>query len=382
MSKNHVVLFSGGYDSTLIVLDILNNPKKYYFNVENDTLDLFSVNHYECGFQRSVNEDDAKAIIFNRIITDPKYKDFKITRNEIDISLGKKMHQNSFGQGNAQTILWISNIIPFLERNSIVYFGYLLDDGDITLNAASGKLQAVFDDFCDLNGALCPNGMEFEKRKIVVSTPLLRMRKSDVLYELFKYDKEYLLLCRNCNRQDWLNRDSQLYNARCGYCESCKHIILAMTEAIIGSNHYSEDFIKFCKVALKYWYHIDLNVRYVTSSDLKKEKLSDMFMDKISEDKEESSVIESVEVNETTDEVKSTEEYSSTLFHCPPDTFQDTKQNKTEITFTSNPSVPKRIENQVNNTARKLINDINAYIEKKESTESCQNEASDEITNK
>lgn len=204
----HVVLWSGGVDSTWTALSILDNSnykEKINFNAKDDELVLLSIEHANTSMQKVIGEGVSKEFIFKKLRK--RFPDVNITYNEVAIYVDSNLKGEDYSL--SQPIFWIFNVYPFLKRGDKVYFSYIGSDSASSfieylkeLNTTCSKIQGFFN---------------YDKVEFVF--PFIGYNKSDIIYSFDQSYPEILELCHFCE----LSRMND-----CGQCHSCQDMKAAL----------------------------------------------------------------------------------------------------------------------------------------------------------
>ena len=155
MSQVDIVIWSGGYDSTLVLNTLCSeNPKKsiWAYSIEWDMIDDL----------KTKKEKEAR----KNYLSYAKSKGYTLSHRTICIKADMGVEHHGYAQGLA----WLSFGIPYLPENVKLYFGYYNDDafwryrmGILTYVNAAAKIS---------------------NRTIALEYPLQYMSKCDILREL------------------------------------------------------------------------------------------------------------------------------------------------------------------------------------------------------
>lgn len=222
---NHYVVFSGGFDSTLMLINLIKK-KLNYFRTYTDILNIISFIPSFVPEEKRKLEKQARDKILEKIREEFKIE-FRIYTIEVNIdgqassplmpSVGK------FMRGKTQPIFWICNVFAFVpfENDALLYFGYIKDDNP----------GPVIDAFNDI---LTQCQILLHKPMLYYKMPLIYVPKEQVIVSLFEYGIEYLDLCHMC--EGFPKND----NKYCGVCDKCTGI-KRVFYSILGNPKYKNN---------------------------------------------------------------------------------------------------------------------------------------------
>ncbi len=170
-----LVLWSGGCDSTLVLYDLARTE-----GTKEKPIRTLTIVHPQVLARR----EQAKA----RIAILKKFKEdgLHVQANHIVVHQSGGLEVSAYG--NAQSILWLSTAVLYLEDKEKLYTGHNMDDGDIWPDAVT--LNVAFTNLCQVG---C--------RESSWVTPLIFVEKRQILQRL--KDAGLLDLCWWCeNPQD------------------------------------------------------------------------------------------------------------------------------------------------------------------------------------
>lgn len=184
----HVVIWSGGMDSTLVLDQVCaTNPEKciWAFTINWDALNGLKVK----------KEKEARYHFNRRVILN----NYDIAHRTITVTADMGATNTRYAQGLA----WFSYMIPYLPKDSIVYFGY--HSGDET-TAECGPLFEK----------LIKTAAKISDRKIQLRYPLQYKSKREILDEFIsrKIPMTCFWTCENPRR-----RSGKIIT--CGRCNPC-----------------------------------------------------------------------------------------------------------------------------------------------------------------
>ena len=243
----HVILFSGGFDSTYLLYKFVEAKNKAISNGRkepilspgffqdgvcihpDDIIVALSIHHKDCG-----SESQRKKEVYARekIIThlSNTYPKIKIDRLQIDVSIDecnsgylKRIH--SLGKmGLYQPIIWMCSSLPFMESGDQVYFSYIADDeAPVFIN----EINRIIENCGIIMGVEKPISVHF---------PLRLKAKTEIIYSLYKDGGEtlfeYAVSCEGfCTDIKF-----------CGGCTPCTHLQTALILLTISGTKSEVDF--------------------------------------------------------------------------------------------------------------------------------------------
>ena len=194
--NRHIVLFSGGFDSTLVLANLVREASE---SDEPRRIIALSINHNLTGVHKLRREYESQCLIIRALRE--KYPKVPILHETISITSDWNIGDTSNSTGLSQPILWACNVLPLLEDNDTLYTGYLQYD-QVMLHM--DNLNNLF------KAALAIQ----ENKKVYVEYPLKYFTKAHVLKQLFS-NYEYLIqYCISCEN------DLAEYKV-CGSCTPC-----------------------------------------------------------------------------------------------------------------------------------------------------------------
>jgi len=118
--SRHIVVWSGGADSTLLLASLLEK----YNNTE--PVVALTINHFMLHFFKTQQEEAARARI-TRALALAGYTFEHVVLN-VTVDDGNNVFDKSDARGLVQPIVWYSNIFPYLQNDDIIYLGYIRGD--------------------------------------------------------------------------------------------------------------------------------------------------------------------------------------------------------------------------------------------------------------
>lgn len=226
-----IVSFSGGFDSTLALIQTLITSSEY------DEIICLSVYHKLTGISKLDKERKARKKIIDYLTE--KYSKMNLQTYELEVDL--KWESNNYGnnRGLSQPIFWICNIAPFISDEDTVILGYIKDD------QAPAKIESM--------KRMWNAAMEIQNDKLTkIEFPLLMHSKSEVIKDLLRSDPEVVEMCFSCES---LDRDS----SACGRCEPCNHLKSALVSLIV---YEPQSIADKARELLKSKFDLEIEVKY------------------------------------------------------------------------------------------------------------------------
>lgn len=185
MTKQTVVLWSGGYDSTIALYEEAKQSCK------NNPVIAVSINH--ANLTQSQHRMEKKAR--DKLMKEFKKRGLHIKHHEI------KVDTDLISDGNLnQPTWWLGTLVPFLPRDSIVVFGYIRGDDFWHINY---EFKQAADWLC-----------RTMYKKVKISFPNEFFNKQRILDELT--EAKLFDLCWTC--------DKPIKSKPCGNCSKCDEI--------------------------------------------------------------------------------------------------------------------------------------------------------------
>lgn len=233
---NHIIVWSGGYDSTLVLLKFLKNKPK------SDSIYIISHSHSLVGSPKNIRESEARSKILSKLEKD-YHREIKHIEIKSTISYSDNCNDLvSNSVGLAQPLMWILQTIPLIPDDSTLYFGYLKDDQSVVFR---NEIESIIRLGCSI---------QYNKR-ITVSFPLLVYTKYNVIRDLIILNPDYLDLCTTCESVD--------YTDNCGYCESC----VSLRKSLIELSYLKSSVGNIAKSYLKKLFHINVTINKIEDPD-------------------------------------------------------------------------------------------------------------------
>ena len=196
-----ILLFSGGFDSTLVLADMCNCAKP------GSKIYAVSIDHNITGAHKLRREYESQLLILRELRK--MYPDITIHHEIIKVESNWYLSDSINTIGLSQPIFWICNIIPFLEEGDCLHIGYNQDD------------QAILheQDIRDMFSA----ALRIQADKHVeLHFPIKYLDKTEVIERLLTNYSSVAQYCISC--------EADYYNSGklCGECLPCKHIKQAL----------------------------------------------------------------------------------------------------------------------------------------------------------
>lgn len=231
MGHRHVVVWSGGYDSTLLISIVIPNMNL------NDTLVLASVETELTGSPKTQRESLARKRILGKVRTLFPDTNIETIIIKLDVEFSDGPGPN---RGLGQPIIWASSLIPWLRPGDTVYFGYIKnDDATQLLPYVKGMFENM--SYLQMYG--------FSNQQVSFEFPLaVCANKPQVLIWLRSWSEEIFDLCTCC--------ESLMNDDHCSACVPCRHLKSALVTAAI------EDYnnANFYLTRLDKWFGIHLDL--------------------------------------------------------------------------------------------------------------------------
>ena len=226
-----IILFSGGFDSTLVLARIIKEAK------DGETIYAVTFDHNLTGTMKLRREYESQLLILRELRK--QFPKIKIHHEVIHIESNWISGDVSNNRGPAQSILWSCNLIPLLEDNDTIYFGYNQEDQD-TLHLEN--IDALIFAACKIQ----------EGKNIYTHYPLKYFRKSEILGFLIKEFPNLIEFCTSCEA---IRYEGEVV---CGECVPCTHI----KEALLYLTLRKDELGEKAKQYLSSWFGIKVTVDY------------------------------------------------------------------------------------------------------------------------
>lgn len=208
-----IMLFSGGYDSTLVLARLVKEAE------DNSTVYAVSIDHNLTGTQKLRREYESQLLILRELRK--QFPKIKIEHEVIHVESSWITGDAYNSRGLAQPIFWLCNIIPILEHKDTLYLGYNQND------------QAILHEknINNLVKAAC----KIQEDKIIYTHyPLKYFSKTDVVKTLMEEFPYLIELCTSC--------EAVIYEGEkvCGECIPCTHLKEALFNLTLNNNEVGE----------------------------------------------------------------------------------------------------------------------------------------------
>ena len=120
IGNRKIVLFSGGFDSTLVLARLIKEAEA------GTSVCAVTIDHSLTGTQKLRREYESQLLILRELRK--QYSKIKIEHEVIHIESNWISGEPYNSRGLAQPILWLCNIIPLLEDKDTLYLGYNQND--------------------------------------------------------------------------------------------------------------------------------------------------------------------------------------------------------------------------------------------------------------
>lgn len=229
------VVWSGGFDSTFVLLDecdkAKNDPSNIYIQCLTTSFD-------NTGQTKNDRERDAREKIKRYISR--TYPSVNIKYANLEMKFDNNEYRfNSDNDGISQPIIWICSLIPLLNRDTTIKFGYLKCD-DAMSSRFKQDVIALFDAASKLVG-----------KNIKLEFPLENYNKNYVIAYLMNEVTEVFEYCTSCENSGT--------NDKCGHCVPCQHLREALINLCVDGD---SNVRKSANRYLKDWFDIDVNVTF------------------------------------------------------------------------------------------------------------------------
>lgn len=231
-----IVLFSGGFDSTLILARLVKEA------ADNTSVCAVTIDHNLTGTQKLRREYESQLLILRELRK--QYPKIKIEHEVIHIESNWISGDSYNSRGLAQPILWLCNIIPLLEDKDTLYLGYNMND------------QAMLHE-TNINNLISAACQIQEGKVIHTHYPLKYFSKTEVLKTLIE---EFPYLVDFCTSCEAIRYEGERV---CGECVPCTHLKEALFNLTLNNTEVGEK----AKEMLKSHFGITVSVSYETEEE-------------------------------------------------------------------------------------------------------------------
>lgn len=229
-----VVVFSGGYDSTLALAEVVIAA-----NPDEDEVIALSFVHHSTGDAKLVREHEARVLILKELRD--HFPQVKLRQMEVDIRIPWDLGSGANSKGLSQPIFWICNTIPLLKEKDIVYLGYIQSDQAMT----------HLDDI----RSMWQHALAIQEYKLVeLKLPNKMASKAEVLTALMRGYPYLVDFCTSCESLGMLDG-----HERCGQCTPCRHMIEALMGIAATDTHEAQK----AQQMLMDLYHIRVDIHRI-----------------------------------------------------------------------------------------------------------------------
>lgn len=229
------VVWSGGFDSTFVLLNECDKAKKDPSNIY---IQCLTTSFDNTGETKNDRERDAREKIKRYIAR--TYPSVNIKYANLEMKFDNNEYRfNSSNDGISQPIIWICSLIPLLDRDTTIKFGYLKCD-DAMSSRFKQDVIALFD-----------AASKLVSKNIKLEFPLENYNKNHVIAYLMNEVTEVFEYCTSCENSGT--------NDKCGHCVPCQHLREALINLCVDGN---SDVRKLANQYLKDWFDIDVNVTF------------------------------------------------------------------------------------------------------------------------
>lgn len=228
---NDVVAWSGGFDSTYLIIYLIENGL-----LSSKEITLVSFHHNLCNEDKNIREEKTRKQILGYL--KDIYRSIKFNYIEINTQVNYEITKNvdtNNSSGLSQPIIWLSQIIPIIPSNSNIYFGYIVNDKAIGI---INNMQNIIKEACFIQG----------KHNINLQIPLaINQSKLEIMNYFIENNQTLLKLCTSC--------EGNGSNDKCGHCEPCSHMKSTLLELFVNGNKKAGEL-------LNEWYGIKCNLSF------------------------------------------------------------------------------------------------------------------------
>lgn len=229
------VVWSGGFDSTFVLLDECDKAKK---DPNNIYIQCLTTSFDNTGETKNDRERDAREKIKRYIAR--TYPSVNIKYANLEMKFDNNEYRfNSSNDGISQPIIWICSLIPLLDIDTTIKFGYLKCD-DAMSSRFKQDVIALFD-----------AASKLVSKNIKLEFPLENYNKNHVIAYLMNEVTEVFEYCTSCENSG--------INDKCGHCVPCQHLRETLINLCVDGH---SNVRKLANQYLKDWFDIDVNVTF------------------------------------------------------------------------------------------------------------------------
>lgn len=195
----HVVIWSGGCDSTLLLKEV---AEKY--GTPTKPVVAISIDHYLIDKTKTKKEKEMR----EKLLEEYKNRGLNILHHTITVDGNMNLLQY---YTSIQSYLWLSLVMPYLKKEANLYLGFIRSD-DILLHLSEFK-------------ALLGEMGKFLNRDVNLITPYMYNSKADIIQELMDcdlYDKTWYCELPHLKTEE-----------KCGRCKPCETHQSAMIDLVL-----------------------------------------------------------------------------------------------------------------------------------------------------
>lgn len=211
--NRQVLLFSGGFDSTLVLADMCNSAKA------GSTIYAVTIDHNITGTQKLRREYESQLLILRQLRK--QYSDITIHHEIIKVESNWTVGDAVNCRGLSQPIFWVCNILPFLEDNDSLYIAYNKEDQAILHEQ---NIREMFSSALKIQ----------ECKNVELYFPIKYFEKTEVIERLLTNYLDIAQYCVSCEA-DFYNRGKL-----CGECVPCKHLKQALFNISLNNESLRE----------------------------------------------------------------------------------------------------------------------------------------------
>lgn len=213
---NNIVIWSGGFDSTYMLYNLIENGDI------KDECDLVSLAVNMCGEKQISRECAARTQLLE--VFKEKYPEISFRTHTINVTYPEFPCCDLGSNGLSQPILWVCNLIPFIDSGSRIYFGYISDDEAIPYLHINQDVVDLFIKYRDLHDVKIEYPLKFWSKRLIL-TKVFKDTDNPIHNAMLKY-------CTTC--------ENLLENDYCGDCVPCKNLIFSLLQVIVHNQTNKE----------------------------------------------------------------------------------------------------------------------------------------------